>query len=150
MNNLGGILNCEICPIEKVESLSVTGTKVSVTAKEGETLWTPLPINRKNTTCGAPPSSSDAGTVYQHSCNTLLPTSHVTESLLETLHKCARCGCLIRYTDANGRVRLLGVKDYPLLGTIEEVPGSNASDLAGYQLQLSGTSLTPALEYIEV
>ncbi len=150
MNNIGGIIRCEICPIENVATFSNSKTRVTITPKDGEELWTELPINRKNTICVATPESSDAGTSYQHSCNTLLPTSLVNVSLLEILRKCVKCGCLIRYTDANAQTRILGTKDFPLLGTLEESPGSEAPDLAGYQLQLSSSSLTPALEYIEV
>lgn len=127
-----------------------TTTIAVVIPKDGKTLWTAIPISRKNTICGATPEHSDADTVYQHICNTLLPMTLVDKELLSFLRNCAIYGCLIRYTDANGQIRILGVKDYPMLGTIEESPGSNASDLAGYQLQLSSSSLTPALEYIEV
>lgn len=150
MNNIGGVIKVDICPIDKISNFLSTGTKVRVSPKEGETLWTELPINRKNTACSATPTNSDAGIAYQHSCNTLLPMPYVNETLLAALRISVKCGCLIRYTDANGQTRVLGTKDYPLLGSLEERPGSNASDLAGYELQLSTTSLTPALEYIEV
>lgn len=150
MNNIGGIIKCEICPIDKVTTFSHTETKVSVSSADNGSLWIDLPINRKNTSCAATPASNDAGTVYQHSCNTLLPMPFVTTNLLATVRKCAKCGCLIRYTDANKQLRILGTNEYPLIGTLEESPGNNASDLAGFQLRLSATSLTPALVYIEV
>lgn len=150
MNNIGGIIKCEICPIEKVETFSNSETKVVIQSKDGEILWTELPINRKNTTCSATPENSDAGILYQHTCNALLPTPLVDTILIDVIHKCAKCGCLVRYTDANGKTRILGTKDYPLLGTVEETPGSDVTDLAGYQLQLSSSSLTPALQLSEV
>ena len=151
MNNIGGIIRCEICLSSEISNFTTNGKNVIVQGEGNRVdIWTELPINRNNTTCVAPPEKGDAGTCYNHQFGTIIPTQSIDNKLYEYIQFCIKSGCVIRYTGANEHVRILGTKDYPLLGTLEETSGSKASDLAGYQLILSGTSLYPALSYIEV
>lgn len=149
MNNIGGIVRLEFCAVYDISEFKQSRRKVTIIPKkEKDNVWVDLPIQNKNTSCSATPEKSDSGIIYNHKCSTFLPTQHVSDELYHTLNAFVRLGCLVRYTNANSRCYVLGTRDFPLTGTIEEISGSKASDLAGYQLQLSSTSITPELEYI--
>lgn len=144
MNNIGGIIRCEFLPVENVQHFTVSGRTVQISLKEGKN-WSKLPVSVRNTSCAAPPSADGGGTVYKHQFSSVLPTPNVSASLQRQLYQSCLTGCLLRYTDANGKQRLLGTKDYPLTGTLEEVSGTTATTLAGYRLNLTATCLTPQL-----
>ena len=151
MNNIGGIIKCELCLASEIGKFTTDGKNVIVQGeKNNVVVWTVLPINRSNTTCTASPDKGDAGICYNHQFSTILPSQYVDNKLYEYIQACIKSGCIVRYTDANNHIRVLGTKEYPLSGTLDEISGSKASDLAGYQLELSSTSLYPALTYTEV
>jgi len=144
MNNIGGIIRCEIISSDDMIHFSVQSRKVVLRLKESAN-WTTLPISVKQTTTSAAPTAGDAGTLYNHQVNTLLPAPKVDAQLLSLCDDLCRSGCIVRYTDANGNRRILGTKDFPLTGTLEEVPGNSAASLAGYKLILKASERTPQL-----
>lgn len=149
MNNIGSVIKCEICVISLVLDFQISGSRVRILPKDGvDQLWKKIPIHSKSTSCLASPEKSSSGILYQHQCNTLLPTHRMNIDLCRYIEECTRIGCLIRYRDANDRIRVLGTKEYPLTGTLEEISGSKPTDLSGYQLRLSSTCLHPAPECI--
>lgn len=144
MNNIGGIIHCEILSSDDLLRFSVQNRTAIFRLKESAH-WTTLPISVKQTTATATPTTGDAGTLYNHQVNALLPAFKADALLLSLCNDLCRSGCIIRYTDANGNRRILGTKDYPLTGTLEEVPGNSAISLAGYKLSLKASEQTPQL-----
>lgn len=144
MNNVGGIICCEILSSDDLLRFSVQNQTVIFQLKESAH-WTTLPISVKQTTATATPTTGDAGILYNHQVSTLLPASKVGVQLFSLCQYLCRNGCIVRYTDANGNRRILGTKDYPLIGTLEEVPGNNATSLAGYKLILKAYEQIPQL-----
>lgn len=148
MNNMGGIIRCELLPVSSVESFVFMNGAVAITLKAGEA-WNLLPCSTRQTQAAAPPDKDEGGTRYAHQFSTLLPTDRYKEADSTFYAQCCRNGCLVRYTDANQRTRIVGSKEYPLTGTFEEVSGESAADLAGYRIELTATCLHPQLIYKE-
>lgn len=146
MNNMGGLIRCDVVPVAQVNTFIVGNGMVRIDLKDGKS-WMPLRISTKQTSAGAPPEKSEAGIQYTHQFSTVLPFCVYHGENMAFYQDCCRNGCLIRYTDANLRTRILGSKEYPLTGTFEEVPGETAADLAGYRLELEATCLHPQLIY---
>lgn len=146
MNNMGGLIRCEVVPVTSIETFSVVNGAVRITLKSGQS-WTPLTISTRQTSAGAPPEKSEAGTQYAHQFSTVLPYCVYKGENMVFYQDCCRNGCLVKYTDANMRTRILGSKEFPLTGTFEEVAGETATDLAGYRLELEATCLHPQLIY---
>ena len=141
---MGGIIRCEVVPVSSIDTFSIMNGAVRITLKSGKS-WETLPISTRQTKAGAPPEKSEAGTTYAHQFITILPFSVYRGENMSFYCDLCRNGCLIRYTDANFRSRILGSKDYPLTGTFEEVSGETATDIAGYRLKLEATCLHPQL-----
>lgn len=149
MNNIGGIIQCEILSTNDLVIFSVINQTADIRIKE-TARWQTLPINLKKTIATSTPKAGNAGTLYEHKFSTLLPGNRVTTQDLSRYRLMCISGCIIRYTDANGNKRLLGTKDYPLTGTLAEEPGQTAANLAGYELSLKASELTPQLPYKEI
>lgn len=147
MNNIGGIIQCEILNVDDIVIFAVFNQNAEIKTKETAN-WQLLPISQKNTSVSAQPSTDDAGTLYEHKFSTIIPKP-AQEDIIRYRSLCLS-GCIIRYTDSNGNKRVLGTKDYPLTGTLAEVPGQTASELAGYKLTLQASELTPQLSYSEI
>ena len=146
MNNMGGLIRCEIVPVTSVDTFSVVNGAVRIILKAGQS-WTTLTISTRQTSAGAPPEKSEGGTLYTHQFRTVLPYCVYQGENMAYYEDCCRNGCLVKYTDANLRIRILGSKDFPLTGTFEEVPGESPTDLAGYRMELEATCLHPQLIY---
>lgn len=146
MNNMGGIIRCEVVQVSAVETFEVMNSAVRLTLKSGQS-WETLTISTRQTKAVAPPEKSEAGTAYAHRFTTVLPFCVYRGENISFYRDCCRNRCLVRYTDANLRTRILGSKEFPLTGTFEEVPGETAADLAGYRLELEATCLHPQLIY---
>ncbi|WP_291528581.1 hypothetical protein [Bacteroides sp. UBA939] len=149
MNNIGGIIQCEILGIDDVILFSVVNQIAEIRKKETAE-WHTLPINRRNTMVTAAPVAGNAGTLYEHKFSTILPANVVTRLDISRYRLFCINGCILRYTDANGNKRMLGTKDYPLTGTFAEVPEQTAAGLAGYELKLNASEVIPQLPYIEI
>lgn len=146
MNNIGGVIKCETILINSIDSFQVSRRGVTITLKSG-TNWRQLPISPKQTIANATPEKNEGGILYQHNFQTILPYKPNLLQDMTYYNQCCSNGCLIRYTDANLRTRILGTKEIPLTGTLEEIAGESATDLAGYRLELSAMCLTPQLIY---
>ena len=146
MNNIGGIIRCEILSVSAIKTFEVSNNKVTIQINSGAT-WKLVPISVKQTIADATPNDDEAGTVYNHQFVTTIPYGQLRVSDIMDYQQCCRMGCVVKYVDANGKIRLLGTKEYPLRGSIEEIPGETAADLAGHRLQLSATCLTPQLDF---
>ena len=144
MNNMGGVIRCELVPIASVQGFTVKDNTAIIQLKSGEE-WQNMPISRLQTSATATPQEEDGGTIYEHRLSTLIPTEHLTDTNRSLYRSCCVLGCLIRYMNANGKIRVLGTKEYPMKGTMEEVTGESASDLVGYRLKLSSSCLTTQL-----
>lgn len=149
MNNIGGIIHCEIIASEDIAVFSVAGKTARIRTKETADWWQ-LPFSQKKTTVSASPKAGDAGMLYEHKFSSLLPANKIAAADLSRYSALCISGCVIRYTDANGNKRILGTKDCPLTGTIAEVPGQSATSLAGYELNLKASEATPQLACIEI
>lgn len=146
MNNMGGIIRCEILPVSAIETFEVSKTGVIIELY-GIVGWKYIPVCVKHTTAGATPKDDEGGTVYEHKFATTIPYGHLRVSDIVDYQQCCRIGCVVKYTDANGKIKVLGTKEYPLKGSIEEMPGETTTDLAGYRLQLTATCLAPQLDF---
>lgn len=149
MNNIGGIIQCEILGVEDIEVFALVNQTAQIRIKKADA-WRKLPISLKKTTASATPSAGNAGTLYEHKFNSLLPAGCISKTDASRYRSLCICGCIIRYTDANGNQRILGTKEYPLTGTLAEVPGESATVLAGYELSLKASELTPQLACVEI
>lgn len=147
MNNMGGILWCELIAISAIETFEASDTEVTIQLNNTQ-VWEPLPISLKQTSAGAEPRSDEGGTIYTHQLITILPYGHLKKPDITFLKTCCQNGCLAKYADANGKIHVLGSKDYPLTGNLQEISGKTPTDLAGYQLQLSAQCLTQQLKYL--
>ena len=58
MNNMGGLIRCEVVPVTSVDTFIVVNGAVRITLKAGQT-WTTLTISTRQTTAGAPPEKSE-------------------------------------------------------------------------------------------
>ena len=143
---MGGIIRCEILPISVIETFEVSNNKVTIQLSINAT-WKLVPISVKRTTAGATPKDDEGGTVYNHQFETTIRHGVLRASDIIEYRTYCRMGCVVKYVDANGKVRILGTKEYPLRGSFEEIPGETAADLAGYRLQLFATCLTPQLDF---
>lgn len=146
MNNMGGLIRCEVVPVTSVDTFIVVNGAVRIALKSGKA-WTTLTISTRQTSAGAPPEKSESGIQYTHQFSTVLPYCVYQGENMAFYQDCCRNGCLVKYTDANQRIRILGSKEFPLTGTFEEVPGESPTDLAGYRLELEATCLHPQLIY---
>jgi hypothetical protein len=144
MNNIGGIIRCEIISANDISGFAVVDRTAEIKIKESAS-WSELPISVKQTSASATPTAGSAGTLYEHKFSSLLPADKVTVQKVGQYRSLCIGGCIVRYTDANGNRRILGTKDYPLTGTLAEVPGSTAASLAGYELNMKASELTPQL-----
>ncbi len=144
MNNIGGIIRCEIISVNDISGFAVVDRTAEIKIKESAS-WAELPISVKQTSASATPTAGSAGTLYEHKFSSLLPADKVTVKKVGQYRSLCISGCIVRYTDANGNRRILGTKDYPLTGTLAEVPGSTAASLAGYELNMKASELTPQL-----
>lgn len=149
MNNIGGIIQCEILPVSDIISFIIVNQNIQLQKKEAST-WKQLPISPRKTIANSTPSAGDAGTLYEHKFSTLLPADKITIKEIGYYRSLFFNGCILHYTDANGNQRIIGTKEYPLTGTITEVPGEKASALAGYELNLEASVLTPQLPFTEI
>lgn len=149
MNNIGGIIQCEILSVSDIISFMIVNQTIQLHKKEAAT-WKKLPISPSKTTVNSTPSAGDAGTIYEHKFSTLLPADKITIEEIGYYRSLLFNGCILHYTDANGNRRIIGTKEYPLTGTITEVPGEKASALSGYELDLKASVLTPQLPFTEI
>lgn len=149
MNNIGGIIQCEILGIEGIAAFATVNQTAQIRIKETAE-WRKLPVSLKKTTVAASPKAGNAGTLYEHKFSTILPADRISEADVCRYRSLCISGCIIRYTDANGKKRILGTKEYPLTGTLAEVPGESATALAGYELNLKASELTPQLACVDI
>lgn len=149
MNNIGGIIQCEILSVHDIISFTIVNQNIKLQKKESAT-WKLLSISPHKTTVSSTPSTGNAGTLYEHKFSTLLPTDKVTIQEISYLRSLSLSGCILRYTDANRNQRIIGSKEFPLTGSITETSGDKASALAGYEFNLKASVLTPQLPFIEI
>lgn len=149
MNNIGGIIQCKVLLVSDIISFMIVDQTIQLQKKEAAT-WKQLPISPRKTIVNSIPSTGNAGTIYEHKFSTLLPADKITIKKIGYYRSLFLNGCILHYTDANGNQRIIGTKEYPLTGTITEVPGGKASALAGYELNLKASVLTPQLPFAEI
>lgn len=149
MNNIGGIIQCEILSVDDIISFAIVNQNIKLQKKEAAT-WKLLPISPHKTVVYSTPSAGDAGILYEHKFSTFLPANKVTIQEVSYYRSLCLSGCILRYTDANGNLRIVGTKEYPLIGTIAETSGDKATALAGYDFSLKASILTPQLPFTEI
>ena len=93
------------------------------------------------------PNETSGGTIYKYSTNIRLLKAAISLKEADNLRYKIVEGCILRCKDTNGYEYIYGTAQYPLLGSLNKIIGKKVTDYSGYELQLSGTSIYPILQY---
>lgn len=144
MNNMGGYRSVELLFADEIDTFVVFGDRVSIVRTNDETRRF-LPIHDEGVSMSAPPAIEEGGCVWSHSARIQLISAMISDQLdreLQTLH---RRGCVLVGITTNGKTKVYGSKEYPLLGAYYELDGTRRSDLHRHEIDLSCRCLHPAL-----
>ena len=140
---MGGYISVELLFPDEVSVFEVNGWRVTLTR-----VGTPgrmLPLRDEGAELTATPLSSGDGTSWNHGARIQLRSDLVTKQLDEELQTLHRRGCVLVGTTTNGKVKVFGSKEYPLLGTYHEEDAARRAGLHYHELDLSCICLHPAL-----
>lgn len=144
-NNMGGILDAQILFVDELQTFAIVNGTAVLRLETGRD-WRPLPIVGSGIIPKVELSETD--TLYKHSATIRLNRNLITDSDANILRTTNVRGCILKYCDNAGNIRILGTKEHPLFGKLTETPGAKAADLGHYELALSGKSIHPQLSFV--
>lgn len=141
MNNLGGFSTIELVFIDEITNFTVS--PLGATVSKNGTVPRVLPSIYEGSSLSDFSKYGASGTLYTHKA--VLKLKNKMDAGLEAeLRTVNARGCILIAADSNGNRKVYGSMDYPLLGTFDEEPGKNKSDLHHFRLTLQADTLHPA------
>ncbi|KAA5446292.1 hypothetical protein [Bacteroides caccae] len=145
-NNMGGILSADILFKNEIALFAVHQNTACIKITEGHA-WHPLHTLGVIEAPTVTPNETSGGTIYKYSTNIRLLKAAISLKEADNLRYKIVEGCILRCKDTNGYEYIYGTAQYPLLGSLNKIIGKKVTDYSGYELQLSGTSIYPILQY---
>lgn len=138
MNNMGGYKSVTLYPYQDI-SVSMSDTRALINSYSNAIV---LPLTEGKSSISSDDKEDGS---YEHLAEISLKAGDIDAAVLKKIRQICRQGGILVATDFLGRSFLFGDKQYPLVGTIEEVHGRNHADLHFFQLNLSCECLHPEL-----
>jgi hypothetical protein len=147
--NAGGIAKIECLPIEWILSFPLYVTEnnemnTAITLKGGFS-WLPIPILVESAGYKEDQSNSDHKSLYNALLSANVPKDISNVSAL--FNRLRRHRFIVRYTDKNGFVKIVGTPTYPLAFLSKLSTGNSLSQLNGHTITFSGKLLDKAPFY---
>lgn len=149
INNMGGILFADILSKNEIALFTVNQGAACIRIAEGHK-WMHLPTIGIIEAPTINPEVTNASTIYKYSATIRFPRHIFSTGEENYLRNKIVEGCILRCQDTSGHKYIYGTQEHPLFGTLNIVIGKKTTDLSGYELQLSGTTLHPILSYMEI
>lgn len=135
MDNMGGIVSAEFILQKECKVFANYSNQCIIILVEGAE-WKPLKMQYMGFNLKIISKTEDAGIYYQITGSVnLLPDNDYIQQLEFNLP------ILIRYKLADGKCKILGTNEYPLITTLEYLDPQKASSFKGYQLSFEGKQL---------
>lgn len=147
MNNLGGYKSIELVFIDELSTFAVTSSGAFIRKKKN--ILRLLPLQQNGAGVSATPKTDSSGTLYTHKAEISILHIGFDTQLKAELDQVRTRGSVLIATTNNNEKRVYGNLDYPMFGTLAEMPGQKPADLRHYELSLSATCNHPALTLVE-
>ena len=146
INNMGGILFADILYKNEISLFAVHQNTACIQIIKGHD-WHRLPTVGIIESPTVTSNESAAGITYKHSAAIKLPQTLFAPEAANDLRNRITEGCILRCQDPAGDKYIYGTGTYLLFGELTKVIGKKVTDFTGYELELSGTSQYPLLQY---
>ena len=139
VNNMGGFSEAEIVFIDEITSWSHAGDGLQLECRVPRH---PLTEVSNGIKLSAVPKTTKSGTIYQHKVEISVKNGPKLRSELPGI---GSRGFLVVAKDRNQQIWVYGHPDYPLFGSIEQIPGSKPTDLHKWRITANCQSLEAEL-----
>jgi hypothetical protein len=146
MDNLGGYREIKVIDRTKITGMQINEDSGSaIVDLNVNAAYIKIPFHIDGSLIGSTADKPDAGLIYTHEAEIIIPRQYYTPQLRSELTYFLVYGGILVYTTNNFETFILGDNDYPLSAMVEPVHPGNASGMSGYRMRLSGKSLHSAL-----
>ncbi|KAA8483750.1 hypothetical protein BDE36_1786 [Arcticibacter tournemirensis] len=134
-DNIGSIAICEIAFPFSFSSFNPAVLAIGYT-------WLSLPLDDQSGSLNLKVSDTDNGPVYTYSGG--LKIHNLRESVDNTLYRYVASGAVMRITDMNGRIYIIGAPDEPVTVSLNGGTGEKFADENRQQMQFKIDQAHPA------
>lgn len=141
-NMLGGFVQFDYLPSYLVNGEVIHNGYVQLSLVAGQS-WRSLPSFYMKSEVSDNPTSDDSG--YLNSLSVVLDLRNLSAPEFQNLSFVVRQGIILRGRKSDGTYMIYGSPQYPLRGTLRQLPGVQPSDSIHYQMELSSSLCHPPL-----